>query len=135
MAKTHVRALSVSDLIAELNRRQRKLPTLKKLEARLERKLGQVRAEIGALVPGPAAKAKAAVRRVARRARNKIKLADAIVKVLVKDIPKSVPQIAEAVQKIGYRSVSKTFHTIIYQTLARDKRVKKAARGKYVLRG
>ena len=44
------------------------------------------------------------------------------------------PQIADAASKAGYKSVSKTFHTIIYQTLARDKRFKRAGRGQYVLK-
>lgn len=136
MPKAPMSKMTIADLVAELSRRRRRLPKLRRMEAALERKLANVRAEIGALTPGKVVKAAKAVARTTRkRARNTIKLADAIAKVLAKDVPKSVPQIAEAVQKIGYRSVSKTFHTIIYQTLAKDKRVRKAARGRYVLRG
>ena len=70
-----------------------------------------------------------------RRAKNTVKLADAIVGVLSKDSTLSVPQIAAAVKAAGYTSKSKTFETIIYQTVARDKRIKRAGRGQYQLKG
>lgn len=140
MPKLKVKTLSVADLLAELNRRRRKLPRLKRLAARLEKKLAAAYAEIQSLggaankAAAPKAAAKPA-RKPRRRPRNKITLADAIVKVLAKDKPKSVPQIAADVQKAGYRSSSKTFTTIIYQTVAKDGRVKKVGRGQYVLKG
>lgn len=139
MPKTS-KSLSVAELLAELSRRQRKLPGLKRMAARLEKRLARVRAEIAALGGSgkPAAAshaAKASGKKPRRRPRNKITLADAIVKALVKDKPKSVPQIAADVQKAGYRSSSKTFTTIIYQTVAKDGRVKKVGRGQYVLKG
>jgi len=137
MPKSKAKGLSVADLLAELALRKRKLPRLKKLEARLEKQLAAVQAEIATLSGGgvsakaPAAKAG---RKPRKRPHNKITLADAIAKVLQKDKPKSVPQIAADVQKAGYRSSSKTFQTIIYQTVAKDARVKKVGRGQYVLK-
>jgi hypothetical protein len=139
MPKTS-KSLSVAELLAELSRRQRKLPGLKKMAARLQKRLARVQAEIaafgGTVKPAaPSRAAKAGGKKPRRRPRNKITLADAIVKTLVKDKPKSVPQIAADVQKAGYRSSSKTFNTIIYQTVAKDGRVKKVGRGQYVLKG
>lgn len=137
MAAVNTRKMSVADLVAEIDRRRRKLPKLNKLAARLEKKLGAVRAEIAELGGRVAAAAKAprAGRKPRKRARNKMTLADAIAKVLQKDKAKSVPQIAADVAKAGYRSTSKTFHTIIYQTLAKHKLARKASRGRYVLKG
>lgn len=135
MPKISKITLTTDALLAEIRRRRNRLPKLRRLAARLESKLAAVRADIASL-GGDAKVAVARPKATGRkRPKNKITLAAAIVKVLSKDAPKSVPEIARAVRKAGYRSVSRTFHTIIYQTLAKEKQVKKAARGRYVLKG
>ena len=135
--------LSVEDLLAQLKKHQSRLPRLQRKEQKLLKQLAAVQDEIAQL--GGLAKsrktakvarpAKAAKARGVRRAKNTVKLADAIVGVLAKDSTLSVPQIAAAVKAAGYVSKSKTFETIIYQTVARDKRVKRAGRGQYQLKG
>lgn len=146
MPRTKI-ALSITELLAELNRRQKKLPKLRKLAARLEKKLAAVVSEIeslGGALPaktvrksaGKPAAAKKASKAPRKRPRNKSSLGEAVVSVLSKDEPKSVSAIIAAVKKAGYKTTSKNFATIVYQTLARDKkRVGKAGRGLYVLKG
>ena len=137
--------MSIEDLLSELKKYQARLPKLQRKERKLQKQLAAVQAEIESLggvvgslagkKPGRIAKgAKAKGRRPVKRAKNKVKLADAIVAVLSSDKSLSVPQIAEAVKSQGYTSKSKTFQTIIYQTLGRDKRVKRVARGQYRLK-
>lgn len=147
MAKRSIVKMSLEDLLAQLKKHQARLPKLQRKEKSLLKKLAAVQAEIAALghaVGGltvikrgrkPGRPAKAAGRRPRKRAKNKVKLADAIAAVLSKDKSMSVAQIASAVKAGGYTSTSKTFETIIFQTLARDKRVKRAARGLYQLKG
>ena len=137
--------LSVEDLLAQLKKHQSRLPRLQRKEQKILKQLAAVQDEIAQLgglaksrksakVGRPAKVAKAAKTRGVRRAKNSVKLADAIVGVLAKDSTLSVPQIASAVKAAGYVSKSKTFETIIYQTVARDKRVKRAGRGQYQLK-
>ena len=145
MARKASVKMSVEDLLAALKKHQARLPKLRRQETRLLKQLARVQQEI-ALLGGAAGKAKAAVKAAGKaarkakaaprkRAKNALKLADAIVAVLSKDSSRGVPQIAEAVRANGYVSKSKTFDTIIYQTLARDKRVKRVGRGQYQLKG
>lgn len=140
--------LSVNDLLAELRRRQKNLPRLRKLAARLEKKLASVREEIAALggqvfsavstgklvqKSGPKSAAKQAGGR--KRPRNKMNLADALVSVLEKDKPKSVKTLIADVKAAGYKTTSANFDTIVYQTLSRQKnRIVKVGRGLYKLK-
>ena len=136
--------MSIEELLAQLKKHQARLPKLQRQERKLLKQLAKVQADIaalggavGSISKSSGVKARAtrkAGRRPAKRAKNKIKLADAIVAVLKKDTSLSVPEISKAVQDNGYKSTSKTFQTIIYQTLARDKRVKRSGRGQYQLK-
>ncbi len=145
MARTAKVKMSVEELLAALKQHQSRLPKLQRQESQILKQLAKVQEEISLLGGGVASAAKPVragrkaklSRPVAsrKRAKNAVKLADAIVAVLNKDTALSVPQIADAVRANGYTSKSKTFQTIIYQTLARDKRVKRASRGQYVLKG
>lgn len=149
MARRATVKMSVEELLAQLKKHQSRLPKLQRKERKLQKQLAAVQAEIavlgGAVASLPVAKrgrkakvvkaAKAAGRKPVKRAKNKVKLAEAILAVLSKDKSLSVPEIATAVKANGYTSKSKTFETIIYQTLGRDKRVKRASRGQYQLKG
>jgi hypothetical protein len=141
--------LSVAELIAELRRRQQKLPRLQKLAAQLEKKLASVRAEIaalgGSIAPGAsggaarrqvrAPAAKTAGPKPARRPRNKMSLAEALLSVLDKNEPKSVKTIIAEIKAGGYKTTSPNFDTIVYQTIARErKRIEKVGRGLYKLK-
>lgn len=131
--------LSVEELLAALKKHQQRLPKLRRQEAKLLKQLSKVQTEIR-LLGEPVVSAKSssgmASRKVAgaKRPKNSMNLADAIVAVLSKDATLNVGQIEKAVRANGYKSTSKTFGTIIYQTLARDRRIKRASRGLYQLK-
>jgi len=135
--------MSVVDLLALLKKHQSRLPRLQRKERKLQRLLDGVQSEIallgGAVQSMPVAKrgrkAKSVKTTTRKRAKNKTTLADAIAAVLNKDSSMSVRQISAAVRANGYKSKSKTFDTIIYQTIGRDKRVKRSSRGQYQLKG
>ena len=143
MARRATVKISLEDLLAQLKKHQARLPKLQRKEKSLLKQLAAVQAEIstlasaigGVTVAKRGRPAKVAGRRPRKRAKNKVKLADAIVSVLSKDKSLSVAEIAAAVKAGGYTSTSKTFPTIIFQTLGRDKRVKRASRGLYQLKG
>lgn len=145
MAKRSLTKVSLQDLLAQLKKHQARLPKLQLKEKKLLKQLAAVQAEIAELGGAVALSPKAArvsakkrgrpAKQGGKRAKNKVKLADAIVAVLSKDKSVSVKEIISAVKAGGYVSTSKTFGTIVYQTLGRDKRVKRSSRGKYQLKG
>ncbi|MCS6771148.1 MAG: hypothetical protein NZ740_03890 [Kiritimatiellae bacterium] len=134
--------MTLAELMAEVQRRRKMLPVLQKKAAQLEKELAVVRAEIEALggtMPaatsvGRRQKVKAAGSARRSRPKNKVSLADAIVSVLSKSEAKPVKQIMREVVASGYKTTSRNFETIIYQTLARDNRIEKAGRGQYKLK-
>lgn len=142
-----ISAVSTAQLVAEIARRQQKqLPRLRKQAAKLVKQLAAINAqiaELGGTVSAkpqakPATKSKGKTKAAAggKRPRNKISLAEAILAVLSKDKPMNAKQIIAAVKNNGYKTTSGNFETIVYQTLAREKkRVAKASRGHYVLKG
>ena len=68
---------------------------------------------------------------VRRRPRNKLTLVQALQKTL-KNKTMSVTEISGAVQRGGYKTTSKTFRTIVNQTLIKNPSAfKKVARGQY----
>ena len=133
MAMKTLSALSTADMLAEIRRRQKSSAKLKKLHASLLLKIKKVEkqlAEIG--VDNAAAKSVASGK---GRVKNSLTLQDAMIKVMSKEKPMSVAEIADGVEKIGYVSTSKTFKTIIFQTLGKEKKLfRKEARGQYALR-
>ena len=145
MAKRSLTKVSLQDLLAQLKKHQARLPKLQRNEKKLLKQLEAVQAEIaelgGAITTLPKTTKVSAKQRGrpagkgGKRAKNKVKLADAIAAVLSKEKSISVKEIISAVKAGGYVSTSKTFGTIVYQTLGRDKRVKRAGRGKYQLKG
>jgi hypothetical protein len=127
-------AISLNEMYAEIKRRSRQLVKLHKRRKTLARQLKVTDQAITRLGGEERAASLRAAGGAGSRFKNKITLADAIAKVLRKDKPTRVADILTGVQKIGYRSASKTFRTIIFQTLAKDKRFKQAGRGLYILR-
>ena len=125
--------ISVSDMVAEIRRRSRLIARLNRRRTALLAKLAEVEGQIKSR--GGEFKSVNLSRQMAgRRPRNAASLVDTMVQAMSKDKPMSVAQIASAVNAKGYRSVSSTFNTIIFQALARDKRFKKVERGLYSLR-
>lgn len=120
-----IEATVTAELAAELRRRQRDLDKLQRRRERLADQISVLDAEIAQLGGGLSG-----VGGVRRRPRNDSNLADALVQSLSgKEM--GVTQVAEAVQAAGYRTSSPNFRTIVNQTLIKDKRIKRVARGLY----
>jgi hypothetical protein len=150
-SKQGLSSASMADLQAELERREADLAELIDRREELHAELNSVENDIAALGgsptrrgpgrprgtgrrgPGrPAGVRKKTTRRsTGKRPRNKTNLVDALKGVLA-GTTMSVTDVAEAVQKAGYRTSSDNFRTIVNQTLlANPKAFKKVARGQY----
>lgn len=121
--------VSTVKLAEELKRREKELSRLEARRDRVAAQLAELDDQIAALAGagGYGATARGGLR---RRPRNDKPLADALVEVLTGQTM-GVSEVAEAVQRAGYRTSSPNFRTIVNQTLLRDKRIKKIARGQY----
>ncbi len=135
MAKRQSRGLNIAGLQAAIRRHERLINRhLKKLmrkrdslasalaevESEIGRAGGRLRGSRGLVVFGGGRK----------RPRNESNLADALAKTL-KKATMSVTNVAEEVQKRGYRTTSPNFRTIVNQTLIKDARFKRVGRGQY----
>ncbi|HZW08961.1 MAG TPA: hypothetical protein VFF69_03580 [Phycisphaerales bacterium] len=150
-----LRGVSTMELRAELERRSRDLDKLEARRDELTAQLEQVEAEISTISSaigaagragrgrgarrGRPAGASGAGRRGGRRAaragggkrpRNAESLEVALAKVL-KGKTMGVSEVADAVQKAGYKTSSPNFRTIVNQALLRSELIKKTGRGAY----
>lgn len=132
MNKT-LKSLSVDEMLSEIKRRNRLIKKLNDKRNALLHKVAQIEEQIRDN-GGEIKKSGLKIGGVTRRPRNEMPLPDAMAKVMSKEKAMSVAEIEEAVTKIGYKSTSSTFKTIIFQALAKDKRFKKASRGQYLLK-
>lgn len=145
---------STSALMAELARRERQLESLVAKRDACAAQLDELNAEIAALSGAarptakrgrPAGRKTAGRKKVAtrrgtasrtaagkprKRPHNETTLEEAMAKVL-KGVTMGVTEVADAVQKAGYKTSAANFRTIVNQTLIRSKAFKKVARGKY----
>lgn len=122
-----LQGMSMVELQAELNRRQRATATLLRRREKLMRELEAVNVEIAKA--GATAGGAASGRRL--RARNPISLVEAIKKVL-DGKTMGVNEITDAVQASGYISTSPAFRTIVNQTLINhSSEFKRVSRGQY----
>lgn len=144
-ARGGIKSASIEELQAELERREsvvaelaaRREELLSELDT-VDRELRANGAEPGGQRRGPGrprklSSSRATPRRTGnrRRPRNKVNLVEALQKVL-KGQTMSVTDIADAVQKAGYRTTSENFRTIVNQALINNtNKFKKVARGKY----
>ncbi len=122
-------SVSTDALTTELKRRQRDLDKLVQKRDRLAAELALLDREI-ATVGGAGGFGMTARGAIRRRPRNATNLADALVAEL-KGKTMGVSEVADAVLASGYRTSAANFRTIVNQTLLRDKRIKKVARGQY----
>jgi len=124
--------VSLDDLAREMKRRQREVSRLVSKRDRLAAQVQEIDQQIKAL--GGAASVgdfgTTASGRPRRRPQNEQSLSEALIGVL-KNKTMSVTEAAEAVQKAGYLTTSSSFRTIVNQTLIKDPRFKKVARGQY----
>jgi len=130
--KNILNTLSLNDIQKEIKRRERKVAALNRKRANMLKKLALLDAAI--IASGGSVQKKAGLMGVGgSRPRNKASLPDTMVSVMSKTKPMSVAEIEAGVLKAGYKTVSVTFKTIIFQTLKRDKRFKWKSRGQYLL--
>ena len=118
--------MSTNELERELSRRQSAARRLERKRERLAEQLEEVERELSEL----GGLGGISIGGVRKRPRNEMNLADSLAKVL-KSKTMSVTDVTEAVQKAGYRTSAANFRTIVNQTLIKDSRFKKVARGQY----
>ncbi|MFI4898356.1 MAG: hypothetical protein ACIARR_11080, partial [Phycisphaerales bacterium JB059] len=116
--------MSTNELERELSRRQTAARRLERKRERLAEQLEEVERELSEL----GGLGGISIGGVRKRPRNEMNLADSLAKVL-KSKTMSVTDVTEAVQKAGYRTSAANFRTIVNQTLIKDSRFKKVARG------
>ena len=120
--------MSMAEIQAELNRRER---GVRKLERRREKLLGELAEIDGQLAAVGALSASGGVR---RRPRNEMNLVDSLATVL-NGKTMSVTEVTGEVQKAGYLTTAANFRTIVNQALIRENKVfKKISRGQYTAR-
>lgn len=117
--------MSIGELQAELQRRERGIRKLERRREKLLAELAQVDADLASV---GALSASGGVR---RRPRNDMNLVDSLAAVL-NGKTMSVTEVTQAVQAAGYLTTAANFRTIVNQALIREKKVfKKVARGQY----
>jgi hypothetical protein len=122
-----LKSVSSQALEAELRRRERGVGKLVRRHARLVEQASElealIRSEGGSIGYAPR-------NGVRRRPRNESNLIDALAGVL-KGTVMSVTDVAEAVQRAGYKTTSDNFRTIVNQALIKSEKFKKVGRGQY----
>ena len=129
MATKKLSKVSTSELASELKRRGRHIKTLERRRDRIAAQYDAIEAEIESLGGALAA----AGGKVKRRPRNSMNLQDSLVK-LLKNKTMGVTEIAEQVQKAGYKTSSANFRTIVNQALITGDAFKRVSRGKYTVK-
>ena len=129
MAKRTLTKVPTDDLAAELKRRTASVRTLERKRDKLAQQLADIEAEIIALGGAGGSKNMS----IRRRPRNEMNLEEALTK-LLRNKTLSVTDIAEEVQKAGYRTTSPNFRTIVNQTLINSPAFKRVSRGKYTVK-
>lgn len=121
-----VASLSIADLNREINRRRRSLPALQRRRDKAMAKVNRLDAMIAALGGSTGGT------RTGRGANNAT-LADYLKRALTNNTM-GVTEVAEAVQKLGYKTNSPNFRTIVNAALmAKKNGFKRVARGKYTV--
>lgn len=118
-------ALSVQDLQREIARRQKRVGGLVRKHQRLLNKAASVAEqirELGGTVNGKATGGK--------RPKNEMSLVESLAKVL-DGKTMGVAEVADAVQKAGYQTTSKSFRTIVNIALINSGKFKRVDRGQY----
>ncbi|MCC7387966.1 MAG: hypothetical protein IT431_04270 [Phycisphaerales bacterium] len=136
-----LRGVTTTDLQAELKRRASELGPLEAKREALMAEVAEIDGEIAFLSAALGGASRAPARRAGavrrgravpgrKRPRNEKSLEVALSEVL-KGKTMGVTEVAEAVQKAGYRTTSPNFRTIVNQTLIRSELIKKIGRGAY----
>lgn len=130
--RSGLEGMSVGELEKEIKRRQRRAGPLQKRRDKLQAKLDALDAQIAELGGASGGRGGASGR---KRPRNEMSLVEMIIKVL-DGKTMGVSELAEAVQKAGYKTSSSSFRTIVNQTLINNKnKFKCVERGQYAVKG
>lgn len=122
--------MSVADLQAEINRRQRTVSKLVRQRNRLMTKLTKIERQI-ADAGGDVGSRRGGMVSGRRRAKNAHSLSEAL-HALLKGKTMSVTDAAAKVQDAGYKTTSPSFRTIVNQTLINHSSMfKRVGRGQY----
>jgi hypothetical protein len=127
--------ISLDVLNAELRRRQRTVRTLQRRHANVLAKAARLEQQIRELGGEPGGGARRGPGRprgsgTGRRPRNEKNLVEALAGIL-NGKTMSVTEVADAVQRAGYRTSAANFRTIVNQTLIKSDRFKRVGRGQY----
>ena len=135
MAK-RLTGMSIADLRAEISRRQKALPKLRRQRARLAKELAAIDRKIASLAGRGAAPAPKAPTRRRKQMKNTKSLPDYIRQVLAgaKDGLR-IKDIEAAVKKAGYRTASPHFYGAVATALRERSDFVRAGRGVYKLKG
>ena len=114
--------LTTRDIEAELRRRRKSVDALLKRRETLRTRLAEVEQRL---------REAGSTGRTRVRPQNEMNLVESLKKVLTGKTM-GVTQVAEAVQKAGYKTFAANFRTIVNQTLIKNRKVfKKISRGQY----
>ncbi len=114
-------------LHAELRRRERVVKRLRRKHATAVSRVLAIESQLASLGAGPGQSRGGGG---GTRARNDMNLVEALAKTLTGKTM-GVTEVAEAVQKNGYRTSSPNFRTIVNQTLIKSDKFKRVGRGQY----
>ncbi len=135
-SRNRLHGVPLSQLEAEIKRRERRLETLHRQRRRLLEQLETLEVEIAdqAAATVTVATSSPSHGRDRKRPKNTVILVDALRRVL-NNRTLSVSEAAGAVRRAGYRTSSENFRTIVNQTLIGNRKTfRKVSRGKYTVR-
>jgi hypothetical protein len=131
MPRLSINQYSVNQLQKLLRNRQNELTRLSKKRSKLQTRMHAIDRQIFALsgtgrgIGGWTG---------GGRARNEMSLVQTLEQVLSSGKAMRVSDIAEAVERTGYRSTSPNFRSIVNQTLIKERQFTSPSRGMYVLK-
>ena len=136
MPKSKLARVPLKDLEREIQRRREELPKLIAQRDELDCRIAEIEG-----LAAPKRRAKKAKRAVARKrrvsrkpAKGTLTLNAALAQVLKGKRSVSVAEATEGVLALGYTSRAKDFRFLVNQTLRKDDRFKRIARGVYALK-
>lgn len=125
---TNLGRVDLAVLHAELRRREKLVSRLRRKHASAMRRVATIEAQLDALGGKPTGRGRSLA------VHNTTSLVDALAKVL-SGKTMGIPEMADAVQKDGYRTSSPNFRVIINATLIKFKdRFRRVARGQYTVK-
>ncbi len=126
--KPDLKSVSTDELNRELERRAANAEKLIKKRERLLEELERIEGQIDGATTVNKRRPAAGPR---RRPRNEMTLGDALANAMEVRAVVSPAEASQLVQANGYRTTSRNFNMMVSNTLAKDKRFKRVARGQY----